>query len=256
MFLEVIKMDNSAKILVRVLGFSTALVVAGLCEAAPKSGEVDNGEVLFKIHDVVPEKDNEGKVLYCNVGATFYNRTKIDIANAAINLSWEDEVIGDAIDQEERAEKERKRLNSRSAAPRYGTAGFTGKTIKTSIKLPPLKMNQQVSMKTKVDTDRCFLLLNEMDVNVTNCGTASMNDRVSRQGCDNLFRYVGPKDAEYYTEFKELSPEQMMAVEDAELAKVKNEINATYEATVVKIKDITNEVNAELAKKEETAEEE
>lgn len=234
-----IKMNRQAKILMQILGISTVLVAAGAYAADDKNAAA--GEVLFKIHDVVPEKDANGKVLYCNVGATFFNRTKMDIANASLTLKWSDDVIGEVIDQEERADKEQKRLNPKAERSRYSTSGFTSKTINTSLKLPPMKSNQQVSLKTKVDTNRCFLLLNDMDITVNNCGTASMNDKISRQGCGNLFRYVSPKMAEYYMEFKEISPEEQMAIEDAELDVVQKDLKKAFEDTTAIIQGITED---------------
>ena len=239
-------MSGTAKFLAGVLVLGTALFteVAG---AAEKDDETPLGEVLFKIHDIVPEKNADGKVLYCNIGATFFNNTTMDLTNVALTLRWNDEVIGETIDQEERTAKEQQRTNSRAARSRYSTSGFTSKTINLPLKLPPLKAKQQVSLKTKVDTDRCFLLLNDMDINVNNCGTASMSGKVSRQGCNNLFRYVSPAGAEYYTEFKEISPEQQAAIEDAELDAEQKELEQLYNEALTAIENIASEVPAEEA---------
>ena len=235
-------MSKQAKFLVGILSL-TVLLSSKAVVAAPKDASVDeiNEVVMFKIHDVIPEKDVDGKVLYCNIGATFFNNTKINISNAALTLSWEDEVISETIDQEERAEKEMKRRNANAPRSRYSTAGFTSSSIRASLKLPPLKVGQQVSLKTKVDTDRCFLLLNDMDINVNSCGTAGMDGKVSRKGCKDLFRYVSPKMEEYYVEFKEVSPAEERALEDSELDAVRKEMDAVYNNTIVAIKDITSD---------------
>ena len=239
-------MNGTAKFLAGVLVLGTALFteVAG---AAEKDDETPLGEVLFKIHDIVPEKNADGKVLYCNIGATFFNNTTMNLTNVALTLRWNDEVIGETIDQEERAAKEQQRTNSRAARSRYSTSGFTSKTINLPLKLPPLKAKQQVSLKTKVDTDRCFLLLNDMDINVNNCGTASMSGKVSRQGCNNLFRYVSPAGAEYYTEFKEISPDQQAAIEDAALDAEQRELEQFYNEALTAIQNIASDVPAEEA---------
>lgn len=231
----------TAKALVWVLLAGVVLPV-GWARAA-EDDDKSVGEILFKIHDVVPEKDVDGKVLYCNVGATFFNRTSVDVSNVALSLLWNDEVIGETIDQEERADKEQRRTNPNAARSRYSTSGFTSKTVSLQLKLPPLKSMQQVSLKTKVDTDRCFLLLNDMDIKVTNCGTAAMNGKVSRQGCDNLFRYVSPMNAEYYTEFKEVSLEQQLMEEDKAFDAAEKELDKVYQETLDTIKNITAEVS-------------
>ena len=224
----------------QILGVSAALVATG-AYAADRNAEnkvATTGEVLFKIHDIVPEVDENGNVIYCNVGATFFNRTNIDMANVALTLKWNDDVIGEIIDQEERAEKEMARSNSNARRPRYSTSGTTAKTINASLKLPPLKSMQQVSLKTKVDTNRCFLLLNDMDIEIDNCGTASVGERMSAQGCSNLFRYVSPKMAEYYMEFKEISLEEQVKLEDEELSGLQKEMDASFDAAVASIKNI------------------
>ncbi len=237
------KMSKKAKFLMQVIGLSTALISGVSMAADNKDNEADKGFVLFKIHDIVPEKNVNGKVLYCNVGATFFNRTKEDISNAALTLSWSDDVIGDAIDQEERDDKEMRRTDPKAPRSRYSTAGFTGKLVNTSLKLPPLKAGQQVSLKTKVDTDRCFLLLNDMDVTVNNCGTAGMNERRSRNssGCDNLFSYVSPKMPEYYTEFKETSYDEQIRLDNEEVDSLYDGINTTFDEAIKLIRDITVE---------------
>lgn len=236
------EMNRNFRFLMQVAGVSAALI-AGVAYADDRNADETEsvGEVLFKIHDVVPEKDTDGNVLYCNIGATFFNRTKVNIANAALTLKWTDDVIGEAIDQEERAEKEYKRTGSNEERSRYSTAGFTSRTVSASLKLPPLKSMQQVSLRSKVDTDRCFLLLNDMDIRVSNCGTAAMNSKISQQGCNNLFRYVSPKSAEYYVEFKEIDPAQQMAIEDAEIDVMQKELDEAFNQTVAAIKNIADE---------------
>ena len=235
-------MNRKAKFFMQFLGISMVLAT-GVAYAAERKDDVKErtGEVLFKIHDIVPEKNADGNVVYCNVGATFFNRTNIDLANAALTLRWDDNVIGEIIDQEEREAKEKERNNSRSVRSRYSTANTTGKTISLQIKLPPIKTMQQVSLKTKVDTDRCFILLNDMDVTINNCGTASMTGRILQQGCSNLFQYISSKMPEYYMEFKEISPEQQAAIDNAEMDGIQKEINASFEATIMDIKNITDE---------------
>lgn len=234
------KMSKKAKLLVLALGtlFLAETSSAATVNTKKKEELSENENVLFKIHDIIPEKNGDGKVLYCNIGATFFNRTNADISNASLNLMWDDEVISDTIDQEERAEREYKRTNSKAERSRYSTAGFTDKVIKLALKLPPLKAGQQVSLKTKVLTDRCFLLLNDMDINVSNCGTATMNDKISRGGCSNLFHYVSPKMPEYYMEFKQVSLNEQIASEDKELAEIQKEMEDVFGDTVAAIRGI------------------
>lgn len=234
-------MKKTTKVLMQIAGISAVLgfgVVAPAYSAPTETPSDVNSVVLFKIHDVFPEKDASGKVLYCNAGATFFNRTKADIANAALTLKWTDDVIGEMIEQEERADRENRRSNSKGPKSRYSTSDFAKQEVLLSVKLPPMKVNQQVSLKTKVDTDRCFLLLNDMDVSIDNCGTAGLNDKSARKGCENMFRYVSPKMPDYYTEFKEISQEELISMEDSELDAAQVKINQTYQEAIAAIKDI------------------
>lgn len=224
-------MKTSVRYLMGTLAVGAMLSANNVWAQTNESEEA--GEVLFKVHDIIPEKDADGNVVYCNMGATFFNRTKQNITNAALKLVWLDEVVSDVIDQEERAEKEAQRINSKQARNRYPTSSITDENIEASLKLPQIKANQQVSLKTKVDTDRCFLLLNDMDVEVVNCGTAGAGAGVAnRQSCNNLFRFVSPKMPEYYTEFKEISLEEQLKNEAEEVVKGEKEVIEVYENTL------------------------
>lgn len=224
-------MKTSVRYLMGTLAVGAMLSANNVWAQTNESEEA--GEVLFKVHDIIPEKDADGNVVYCNMGATFFNRTKQNITNAALKLVWLDEVVSDVIDQEERAEKEAQRINSKQARNRYPTSSITDENIEASLKLPQIKANQQVSLKTKVDTDRCFLLLNDMDVEVVNCGTAGAGAGVAnRQSCNNLFRFISPKMPEYYTEFKEISLEEQLKNEAEEVVKGEKEVIEVYENTL------------------------
>jgi hypothetical protein len=231
-------MNRKAKLLMSILGLSAVLTAS---PAVAQEEDAALSEILFKIQDVTPEKDADGTVKYCNLRATFMNRTSVDVVNAALVLTWHDDVIGDVIDVEERAANEAKRNGSTALSPRYSTAGFTSKSVQTSLKLPPLKSGQQVSLKTKVATDRCFLLLNDMDINVSNCGSANMIEKTSRQGCADLFRYVSPKEDEYYVEFTDVTPQQQQAIETSEVNELRRGIDASYSDALTSIRAITDE---------------
>lgn len=207
--------------------------------------EVKNslGGIIFKIHDIVPEKNTDGNVIYCNIGATFFNRTKSDVANLAVSLNWKDDVISEIMDIEKREEREKKRNSSKTPKPRYSTSSFTSDIVSVDLKLPPIKVNQQITLKTKVDTDRCFILLNDMDVIPLNCGTLSSS--LSKDACANIFRYVSPKNGEYYTEFKEISWEDQIAREDENVINIQNETDGFYNETINSLNNIALPVSDE-----------
>ncbi len=222
-------MIKAKKILARCLGIGFASYI-GVASAA------DEG-VLFKIHDIVPVKNADGIVVSCELGATFYNRTESELTNAALTLSWADEVVAEAINQEERNAREARRTSRRNT-PRYNTASYNTKDITLNLRLPPIKAHQQVSLKAKVVTDRCFLLLNDVNVNVTKCGNIASDENLNKIGCDNVFIFVSPKSEEYYSEFKEISPDQMLAQEEGINNTKKKEVLDLYNLTMETIENI------------------
>lgn len=224
-------MKSTKKVFVSCLALGMA--------AALNASAADNA-VLFKVHDIVPVKNADGNIVSCDLGATFYNRTANEIVNSAIDLVWHDEVVSDTIDQEARQAKEAQRLNRGRSISRFNTATYNDKDLMLSLKLPPLKPYQQVTLKSKINTDRCFLLLGDVDVQVSNCGAS--NEATVRQGtvapsCENLFVYVSPQNPEYYSEFQAISPEEQKAQETSQLEQQRKDIDAAFD-----------QANQELAK--------
>jgi aconitase B len=146
-FIKETNMKINAKYVLSVVALGLTLGVSG-ANAAPAGAKESVGEIIFKIHDIVPEKNSDGKVMYCNIGATFFNRTQKDVSNLAISLNWNDDVIGEIMDIEEREERERKRNKSKEPQPRYSTSSFTSSDVSVDLKLPPIKVNQQITLKT------------------------------------------------------------------------------------------------------------
>ncbi len=205
-------------------------LAAGTMAFANAASAAENN-VIFKIHNIVPVKDADGLVTACEIGATFYNRTQVEISNLSLDLVWKDDVVSDAIAQEERAQ--RQELNNRRR--RNGTAAYSSTDIVLNLKLPPLKPLQQVTLKSKVNTERCFLLLNEMDVNVSNCGTYAT---VEGADCLSLMRFVSPRTPEYYSDFKPISYSEQMASETDKTNLQRQELNTLYQEAVSSLSEL------------------
>ncbi len=223
-------MNKSKLLFLQILGIALTCG-AGAASAADEVNPLANG-ILFKIHDVVPVKSSSGLVTGCDFGATFYNRTPNAISDAQINLMWEDEVISDTIDLEKREAKEALR-SKRSNTARYNTSTYNTVGVSMPLRLPPLKSNQQVTLKSKINTDRCFLLMNEVDVKVVSCRIIDAKSKTGSVGnnakaCDDLFRFVSDKNPEYYTEFKEVSLEEENLREKDAFEKQKDELSSIY----------------------------
>ena len=220
------------------------LLCALSCGLVSFIGNVSAAEdtVLFKVHDIVPVKNADGNVVSFDIGATFYNRTANEIKNASLNLVWTDEVIGEAINQEERSAKEAQRANRRNT-PRYNTASYTDKSIVLKLRLPPLKSYQQITLKSKVNTNRCFLLLNDMEIDVLNCGNSSGDKNTKspsfvQSNCDGLFTYISPASPEYYNDFQAISVAEQTAQEDTLLQSKKDALNSAYQDALKQLDEV------------------
>lgn len=229
-------MNKYSKILLSVLGASLVCVSALKAEEAAN----EDNRVMFKIHDIIPEKDPEGRVLYCNASATFYNRSASDISKANMNLVWFDEVIDDTISREKRDALKKEKEGVNGPMPRHTTSEYTSKDISVLIRLPQIKSKQQLSLKTKIETDRCFLLLKDMEFTVDNC-SISGSDTKTPQDCSGLFQYVSPSMPEYYNDFKEISYDTQMLNDTNDVNSMKSDIEDAYNNAVMQIKKITTD---------------
>ncbi len=220
------------------------LLVLGASLVAGSVRAEDN--VLFKLQDIVPVKNADGLVTSCDFGATFYNRSNVELASATLTLVWQDDVVADAIDQEARNEREDRRLNKNTSS-RYKTSSLSNKDVKLTLKLPPLKPHQQVSLKSKVATERCFLLLNDVDIRVSNCRTSTTSENGNRNssnsGCQDLFKFVTINNPEYYSEFKEVSDADLQSAEYSQLEQKKNDLQSLYNDTLNEINRVTSNFN-------------
>lgn len=213
-------MNNKTKLLISSLAFGAMLSTTTSVLAAEKENVDLKGSILFKIHDIAPEKDVNGLVTGCNISITLFNRYERAVSNTQLQLDWDDEVIDEAISQEEMSQKEALRRNPEARTSRYPTSKTTTPTISTVVKIPLINARQQISLKNKVNTDRCFLLLNDMMVKANSCtfgGEGVSNTR----GCQANFQYISPKDPQYYTEFKEVSYEDQLSEEEKQLMEAK-----------------------------------
>lgn len=194
--------------------------------------------ILFKIHDIAPLKNNEGAVVACNFNATFYNRSDKDINGATLRLTWSDKTIGGVIGDELKESAAKRKLNDKDG--RYSratsqTERVTPENIEATLEMPAVKAYKQMTLTSKIQTDRCFLLLNDMDFRIDSC-SASENknvDVISRAGnestdCLKLFQYVSAKSPAYYKEFKKVSYDEEKAAKKTEMQKNTQEINRVY----------------------------
>ncbi len=166
--------------------------------------------VIFKIHDIDPVSE-EGVVKGCNFMITLYNRTSINFRTFTINLNWPDAVderfkfdryVESLIGVEE-AEKQKDFLVKGSEA---------SKPTQTSITVNAFGADKQISLRSYMDNEKCYLMLSDAQFTVTPCDIARSMDAIGTfdvgsesNDCTPLFQFVSTKNPEYFGEFKRIS---------------------------------------------------
>ncbi len=229
------------------LAFTGAAFAACAQEAAPAEDQTTKPRaILFKVHDIKPVENTEGVVTHCDFLVTFYNRTTDSLRQAKIDMGWTDEVterymIDEADAKPETSTRTRSTRSSRNAEPVLGE-------ITTSVDMPALGAYKQATVKGSVKTEKCFLLLDNLEFNVASCsiiGQNAENENSSRSSrrtrvaasrnnseCANLFEYVNSKNPEYYDEFKNISYSEQERLLSDEKKQDISDIESTYETIV------------------------
>ncbi len=214
------------------------------------ASKIASGEnvVLFKIHDVNPIKDEDGIVTDCEFGLTLYNRSPKSVDAATINLSWKDDGISEVIKTEEKEDlssADKGQIKSLTQAQQPKTANLVSENLTAAVILPQIKPFRQVSLKSKIKSDRCFLMIEDADFSFTNCkvteqSSATGNRRLpmARTGdtgggdCKSLFRFVSPRDPEYYREFQKVSFNEEAKQRAEKRKKDVDELDASYKKMI------------------------
>ncbi len=204
--------------------------------SADNNSDQNNARILFKIHDISPEKDVNGNVTGCNISATFFNNYDKALSNTQVILTWNDETIDEIINQEEYELKETLHRNPEASRSRYPTSKTTTPNISANIKIPLINAHQQISLKNKVSTDRCFILMNDMEIKINSCTFAG--EAASDRGCKASFVYISPQDPQYFSEFKEISYEEELTTKENEISKELDETNSLYDEIITNMRKI------------------
>lgn len=208
--------------------------------------------VLFKIHDVQPVRNRDGKVISCEFNATFYNRSDNDINNIVVDLTWKDKAIDNVIQFEKGVDKlkmQEENYNNNGGMfrePQSETEKKTPLALTTSLKVPDLKPYRQVSLHSRIDTDRCFLMINDVDFKFGSCNVVNSKSAgvVLQNGadsaCGSLFKYVSAQDPEYYREFKKVSFNEEKKVKLDKRKKEEEELKGIYDKIVSNLSRATD----------------
>ena len=257
-------MKSYKQLLMSVAGLAI-LLGAVATKAAEAEGDnefaskIASGEnvVLFKIHDVKPIKNDDGAVTDCEFGMTLYNRSPKSVDTATMNLAWFDQGISDVIALEENlaveeAVKPKKReiASLKQNVSMAKTEDFASADLTTSISLPQIRPFRQVSLKSKIKSDRCFLLIENADFSFSECKvtepTGTTTKRLSAAkgaedtGCKSLFRFVSSRDPEYYREFQKVAFNEEQKRKEEMRKKELDEMEITYKKMINDLTAITN----------------
>ena len=156
--------------------------------AVNNTQNVQKKEILFKIHDIKPNKDEQGFIKDCSYTLTVYNRTDSEVDAASLDLSWADNDGNYIIEQDI--------VSDENGAQKFdGRMKVGNKSVNTFVDVPAIPTYSQVSINATAKTEKCYLLLGNVNYRVTSCklakrdnlGTAGVN---SSETCGKMFRYV------------------------------------------------------------------
>lgn len=191
--------------------------------------------VLFKVHDIASVKNTDGDVVACEFKVTFYNRSPKDISGATVLLNWKDKVINGVIDEELKRSDEKNKMNNdgRYVRATSATEKVTPIEVNASVDMPAIKAYKQLTLSSRLQSDRCFLLLGNTDFKVSSCTAADSQSSMSMSSygnsdCGGLFKFVSSKEPDYYKEFKKISYDEEKAAKKTAQEKDTQEMNKAY----------------------------
>lgn len=184
----------------------------------------ENDAILVKIQDITPIKDDNGLTTGCEFLTSIYNRTNIDLSELSFDLAWVDTAVKNTIAIEENIKR-----NGRDNIAE--TSNYLSPDIRSQISIPVLKRNSQKSMKARLNTDRCFILLEDAKIMVSYCkqnaqGKSEKNQDI--QSCQSLFKYISSKSPEYYTDFLAVSLETQKEMDLKEQQRQTEELDTLF----------------------------
>lgn len=214
-------------------------VISGLALSAASNAYAVSTEVIYKIHDINPIKE-DGEVTSCEFVTTFFNRSYMPVTDITLDIGWKDDVVEDKI----RAEKKEKAVDENGASSEgytgeSKTEKFTSKMISTNMSVPPLRPGKQMSVKTTIRTDRCFLLLDKPEIIVRSCLYGDEGNDKTAGVCKNMFKFIAPQSGEYYTEFKDISYDAEKKQAQDESNNEQKELNQLYNNAMNSVKRTT-----------------
>lgn len=213
-----------------LLPFAAFLLVFSLAEksaearrATDETSEEDS--ILFRIENIKPIANADGLIEKCSFVVTTFNRMDKAVKEAKLDLNWEDNISAKyAI-----AGNEVKAKNAEESLT----------VINTSVEIENIPPHFQKSFEGVVETDKCFLLLDNLEYTVEKCildgeKQEMKNNKVVNKngGCERNFNYINSANPEYYTEFKDVPESVLTKQADEEKKHEVAKIDEIYNETL------------------------
>ena len=198
--------------------FLSLWVLGAVVNATPVMALENDDAILVKVHNIKPIKNEKGMTTNCEFTTTIFNRSSKDASDVNIELNWFDEGAKSTIEQEK----------SIDTSNRRKTKDFVSADVNSSISFPMLKKNTQKSIQGNINTDRCFLLMENAKINVKSCKFAGATKK-DEASCASLFQYISSKSPEYYTEFLAVTLDKHKEEDKKKQEKISNELDSIFE---------------------------
>ena len=207
-----------------IAGMALSLLVSFGAKAQGTEVAADNqtqatseeGAIIFRIENITPIANKDGLTDKCSYIMTVFNRMNQADKSADVVLSWKDNSSG--------------KYQVKDGAIQVVAEKDATEVITSQVTIENIAPHTQKSFEQKVMTDKCFLLLDNVEFKVSSCRM----DGDKNASCDNKFNYIDSKNPEYYSEFKDV-PESVLAKQveeekERELSKVTETVNSIMEA--------------------------
>ncbi|MGN0913914.1 MAG: hypothetical protein ACI4OW_03370, partial [Alphaproteobacteria bacterium] len=139
------------------------------------------------------------------------------------------------IDEELKRSDEQNKMNNdgRYVRATSATEKVTPIDVNASVDMPAIKAYKQLTMSSRLQSDRCFLLLGKTDFKVISCAVVDNRSSMSMASyggddCSGLFKFVSSKEPDYYKEFKKISYDEEKAAKRTAQEKDTQEVNKAY----------------------------
>ena len=192
--------------------------------------------VIFKIHDVTPVS-SDGVVTGCDFSVTLYNRTAINFRSFTIDLQWND-VVDECFKFNKYVESV---LGAEEAAKQKSLLGedVVAAPLRTAITVNAFGADKQITVKSHVNNEKCYLMLSKASYSVSPCDIARNLDSNSGLGlnngekeCTKLFQLVSTSNPEYFGQFKKISATEIAAQNKATETRELSDIDVVIQKIV------------------------